>query len=83
MLPPLNPSPADAADAAMATGLGLLERLLLGLKGARCAGEEDTWEAEKKLQKEFSGLQVQMLLATYLLMMILHCHLLSQVSLDS
>ena len=47
MLTPLNPSPADAADAAMATGLGLLERLLLGLKGARCAGEEDTWEAEK------------------------------------
>ena len=44
MLTPLKPSPA-----AMATGLGLLERLCPpGLKGPRCAeGEEDTWEAER------------------------------------
>ena len=36
MLTPLKPSP----PAAMATGLGLLERLWLpGLKGAGCAGE--------------------------------------------
>ena len=53
MLTPLKPSPADAAAvAAKAAGLrGLLERLLLGLKGAReCAGEEEeeTWEAERK-----------------------------------
>ena len=51
MLTPLKPSPADAAEAAMATGLGLLERLLLGLKGARCAGEDETWEAEKSKTK--------------------------------
>ena len=39
----------------MATGLGLLERLLLWLKGARCAGEDETWEAERS-KKTFKGL---------------------------